>query len=533
MKKLTAYSLLVILFGSCKTDKKQSQEQLGEINFTVHASKEAQPWFQRGFLLLHSFEYEDAAESFLKAQELDSTCVMAFWGEAMTHNHPLWRYQDYEKGKAVLSKLGRTPEERKAKAQSGLEKDFLASLDVLYGQGSKAERDSMYAQFMSGMHERYPDNLEVAAFYSLSLLGSVQAVRNDEVYEKAAQLAKLVLEKNPKHPGALHYLIHSYDDPAHASMALAAADEYSVVAPSAGHALHMPSHIYVAMGMWDKVVSSNEESWAATVARKEDKKIDNNALGYHYFHWLEYGYLQKGRKDDAKKLLEEMKVYCDTLPSSRARSHLVFMKTTYLVESGDWDANVVSIPVDLNELNISTRAMHHFIDGMNAYNNRDEKMLSQVILKMGGERLIDAERVSGNSVGVCGSVNINIPNLLDIQQAEVMELELRGLQAWMKYDTVATDSLLAKAASMEGSLSYSFGPPSIVKPSNELYGEWLLEVNRPQQALEQFDLSLKLAPRRVLSLQGKLKAATLLGDKEIAAETEKTLREISQAPSGA
>ncbi len=527
-------TLLIIITSSlffiqCNQGNNISTDQLGEISFAVHASKEAQPFFQKGFLLLHSFEYDDAAENFIKAEELDSTCVMAYWGEAMTHNHPLWRQQDYEKGQAALSKLGSTPETRKAKAQSDMEGDFISAVDRLYGKGSKAERDSVYASYMADMHKKYTDNLEVTAFYCLSLLGSVQVGRNDKVYEHAAELAKEILQKNPKHPGALHYLIHSYDDPSHASLALDAADEYFVVAPSAGHALHMPSHIYLAMGMWDKVVSSNEVSWEATVERQQSKKLKNTVLGFHYLHWLEYGYLQQGRMEEAKQLLQKMKVYCDTLPATRIRNHLVYMKTTYLVESNEWNTDVANINVDLDELNISTRAMFYFTEGMKAYNGKDQESLSEWILKLAGERLLDAEKVSGNTIGVCGSVNGNIPNLLDVQQAEVMELELKALQSWMKKDTSATDSFFRKATVLENALSYSFGPPVIVKPSNELYGEWLLEVNKPQQALEQFNLSLKTAPNRTLSLQGKLKAATISGDQETASQTEKLLKEIMAA----
>jgi len=520
------FLLLIVIFG-CTSTVRKSADQLGEINFVVHGNKEAQPFFQKGLLLLHSFEYDDAAENFVQAEQLDSTCVMAYWGEAMTYNHQLWRFQDYEKGKAALNKLASVPEARRGKATSELEKDFISAADVLYGVGSKATRDSLYAIYMSGMYKKYPGNNEVAAFYSVALLGSVEVGRNDSVYEHAADIAKEVLSRNPNHPGALHYLIHSYDDPHHAQMALMAADEYSVVAPSAGHALHMPSHIYLALGMWDKVVSSNEESWAATVQRKENKQLTNNALGYHYFQWLQYGYLQQGRKDEAKEMLKEMKVYCDTLPSARAREHLVYMKATYIIETGDWDSDVMAINVDLDELNISTQAMYYFIDGLNAYNENDSKTLSSTILQLTGVRLVALEKVSGNTIGVCGSVNGNLPNLLDVQQAEVMELELRALQSWMKKDTVATDSFFMKATTLENSISYSFGPPVIIKPSNEMYGEWLLEMNRPQEALQQFNLSLRGAPNRVLSLQGKLKAAKVVGDQQAISKTDSTLNDIS------
>ncbi len=518
--------LILFLYG-CTSSNKKSNDQLGEITFLVHGNKEAQSFFLKGLLLLHSFEYDDAAENFVKAEGLDSTCVMAYWGEAMTYNHPLWRFQDYEKGKAALNKLAVTQEARESKASDDLEKDFVAAAGVLYGKGTKAQRDSAYASYMEMMYKKYPGNNEVASFYSVALLGSVEVGRDDAVYEHAAEIAKEVLTRNPDHPGALHYLIHSYDDPKHAALALDAADKYAVVAPAAGHALHMPSHIYLALGMWDKVVSSNEAAWAATVARKENKKLMNDALGYHYFQWLQYGYLQQGRKEDAKKLLEEMKVYCDTLPTSRAREHVLFMKSTYLIETGDWNSDVANITVDLIDINISTRAMNYFVEGMKAFNKKDDRALSESILKLNSERMSEAQKVSGSAVASCMSVNGYTANLLDVQQAEVMEIELRSLQSWMKRDTTATEKFFKQATTLENSISYSFGPPVIVKPSNEMYGEWLLEINKPVEAMEQFNLALQESPNRILSLQGEMKAATIIGDQAMAAEADSVLKIIS------
>ena len=146
---------------------------------------------------------------------------------------------------------------------------------------------------MEQLSEKYPNNHEISAFYALSLLGSVPDGRDDAIYGKGAIIAKGIIEENPNHPGALHYLIHSYDDPAHAHLALNAANSYAKVAPEASHALHMPSHIYLAMGMWDEVISSNINSYQASINRMERKNLDNNARGYHAYHWLQYGYLQK------------------------------------------------------------------------------------------------------------------------------------------------------------------------------------------------------------------------------------------------
>ena len=499
-------AITILIFSSCSSGNKQATDKLGEINFKVTGKAEAQPAFKKGLLFLHSFEYEDAAESFAEARKLDPGFVMAYWGEAMTYNHPLWREQNYDRGNNILQQLAPSPQERIAKAATDLEKDFIGGVNIIYGKGNKAERDSSYAAYMGSLYNKYPGNQEVAAFYSLSLIGWGMVDRNTKLFEKAAAIANEVLEKNPKHPGALHYVIHAYDDPDHAAAALATADKYAIVAPDAGHALHMPTHTYLALGLWDKVISSNEISWAAEKQRKERKKLDNNALGYHSYHWLEYGYLQLGKKEKALTMVDSMKQFCSALPSPAARAHMIFLKTTYLAETGDYAGDITNISVPLNDLNIQTRARDHFVRGMSAYLNKDAAALDNIIQQMSGERLVEQAKVSSNGIRVCGNINRSIATRSDLEKTEVMELQLKAMQAWLKKDMNATNELLKQATTMEAATSYAYGPPTVVKPSFEMYGEWLLEVNKPAEALQQFDLSLKAAPNKTLSLKGKEEA---------------------------
>jgi pentatricopeptide repeat protein len=502
--------LVVFLFLlSCSPTNKQSQSTLGEIKFTATGKKEAQPYFEKGLLLLHSFEYEDAAEQFKKARSIDPDFTMAYWGEAMTHNHNLWRYLNFDKAIEVLHQLGNTAEEREAKAKTEIEKDFIKAVNILYSKGNLNEVYGKYADWLGQLYKKYPGNNEVAAFYSVALIGSVTEGRNDKVYEHAAQIAKEVLQRNPRHPGALHYLIHAYDDPEHAGMAISTADKYSVVAPEAGHALHMPTHIYLAIGMWDKVVSSNIDSWQASVNRKARKGLNNQALNYHSFFWLAYGYLQQGETEKAKKMVEEMRDYCAALPAPVARSYMIQLKTTYAVAVNDFTGSVSDINFKQDDLNISTRAVNYFMKGMQAFYKKDAVSLDSVIQKMTAERLIDKERAAGG-IGICGNVNAEKPTMLDVQQAEVMELQLKAMQARLKNNVAGTEQYLKDAVALESSISYSYGPPSIVKPSWELYGEWLLENGRPKEALTQFELSLKAAPKRTLSVKGKEKALKLI-----------------------
>jgi tetratricopeptide (TPR) repeat protein len=524
MKTTILFLASTIVILCCSSPVKKT-DALGDVAFKVTGSEAANDLFIKGHLLMHSFEYDDAAELFRLAQREDTSCVMAFWGEAMTYNHPIWQQQDYEKGKAALEKLGVIHEHRIKKTSSELEKDFLKAADVLYGDGTKTDRDSAYAEFMGSLYEKYPDNHEVAALYALSLLGSVAVGRNDDIYQKSAKISENILKDNPNHPGALHYLIHADDDPLHARDALSAANEYSLVAPDASHALHMPTHIFVALGMWDKVIELNVKSWQSSLERKARKNLMNDDLGYHSFHWLEYGYLQKGRNEDARNLLVEMIKYRDELPSSRSRFHEVLMRTTYFVETNDWQSMSVSDTTDVNDMSIYIRARQLFARGVGYFHNGDAEGLTRIISQINTMRRIESATINSDGIAVCksGAPSTSGTTQLDIDQVRVMEAELEGLRAWKNNDLEGAERWFKEALGVEEKTSYSFGPPAIVKPSGELYGEFLLAMNRPGDAMKAFDASLQRAPKRRLSLKGKIEAARMLKLEKEATEMEEEL----------
>ena len=495
--------LLILLLISLSCKKKDTKtDYLGIVNINVSGNEEALPHFEKGLLLLHSFEYEDAREAFQEAQKTDPNMRMAYWGEAMTFNHPLWRGQDYEESVETLERLKSVKD---YKAETELEKDFIESLDILYkAKTPKTERDKLYSQYMEGLYKKYPKNHEVASFYALSLLGSVIEHRNDSIYEQGATIVKSILDENPNHPGALHYLIHSYDDPAHAKLALNAANSYSQVAPDASHALHMPSHIYVALGMWDEVVSSNEHSYQASLNRMMRKNLDNDARGYHALHWLEYGYLQQNRIEDAKNLLLNMQQYATDKPSRRARMHLVFLKGTFLTETNNWNSDIANISVDVSELNIAVKSQNYFIEGMKAFKAKNEVVLDSIIDQMNKE--IDKESLLANNLDagfkVCSSSSYNNPTANDIMESRVMLTQVLALKSWLQNDMNQTENLLKESISLEKALSYSYGPPFIQIPCYELYAEWLLKSNRPQEAIEAYNRALERGPKRRKVIEG-------------------------------
>ena len=505
MKTNIIIILSFLLFINCKEDKVKTN-LLGSIDIKVTGNTEAANYFEKGLLLLHSFEYEDARESFLQAQETDSKMAMAYWGEAMTYNHTLWSDQDFEKGTASLKKL---EEFDYKKTSSNLELDFIKAVQILYQPIlEKKGRDLKYAQYMEQLSEKYPNNHEISAFYALSLLGSVPDGRDDAIYGKGAIIAKGIIEENPNHPGALHYLIHSYDDPAHAHLALNAANSYAKVAPEASHALHMPSHIYVAMGMWDEVISSNINSYQASINRMERKNLDNNARGYHAYHWLQYGYLQKENMEEAKNMLLIIDKLASETPSKKGRSHLVYLKGTYLINSENWDSDEANIEFDITDLNVSIRSQYYFIEGMKAYKKGDIYELDQAIATLENDYKRESYIASDQGGSFCSGISRGVATQSDLVGAQVRQNQLLALRANLNNDLEQAEAFFLKSIVLNESISYSYGPPSIQKPTRELYADWLLSQNRMREAKLQYEKSLKMNPNRTLVVTG-LKKATI------------------------
>ena len=314
----------------------RAQSELGSIEFPTSGSAAAQPAFIKGVLLMHSFEYDDAKDAFVEAQQADPGFAMAYWGEAMTYNHAVWQQTAPEPARAALARLAPTLEARLAKAPTVKEKEWVASLEALYGPGEKLARDLAYAEALRRMYEKYPGDSEVAAFYALALLGTSHGGRDFSIYMKAAAIVEQVYSRTPQHPGAAHYLIHSYDDPVHAPLGLRYADAYSKIAPAASHALHMPSHIYFALGMWDEAAAINERSVKAADARRSAKQLDVDARGFHALLWLVYGYAQQGRYDEARSVLQQIEADAAKSGSVRTRSHLALARATWLIETRKW-----------------------------------------------------------------------------------------------------------------------------------------------------------------------------------------------------
>ncbi|MCG8309581.1 MAG: hypothetical protein MI975_19450 [Cytophagales bacterium] len=524
MKRISIF----IVVGLFVFNPVRSQEyKLGTINFEASGDEVAQPYFMKGMLLLHNFEYADAAEEFEMAQLLDPNFVMAYWGEAMCYNEPVWFRQDFEKGRGALYKLGVKAEDRIGKAKTDVEKDFIKSIELLYGDEPDIKvRNRNYEAAMAEMYKIYGSSEEIAAFYALSILGNCYTGNEREKKDLASGILMKLNAANPNHPGVLNYLIHIFDDPSQAYRGKKAAESYFKLARDSKYGLHAPSHIFLAIGDWEKVVKSNEASWAAAEAWVKKRKKSLEDRDYHSLWWLQYGYLQQGKHVKALELLENMNRDARYSKSERLRFHLAMMRGHYLVESGNWMSDVVQIQIPTKGFSASTKNMCFYVEAMAAIEKNDFPRVRWYLDQMTDQRMVEQNRkMAFNDFRTCGTSLITRDAGLELElaRAECMEWELQALLALKtgKYDEAET--YIKKAVDLEDKARYEPGPPVILKPSREMFGEILLAKGNDQGAIEQFDLALRRAPNRSLSLLGKYKALKNLGELQKAAQVKEML----------
>lgn len=470
--------------------------RLGTITFRNSGSPDAQAAFIEGVLLLHSFEFEDAASAFRSAQETDADFALAYWGEAMTYNHPLWQEQDRDAALAALDRYAPGAEARQSKAPTEREAAYLEAIDILYGEGSKTDRDLAYMQAMGRLSATYPNDHEARAFHALAILGRTDGERDFATYMKAAAVAQPVFDANPDHPGAAHYIIHSFDDPVHAPLGLEAARAYSEIAPDAAHAQHMTSHIFVAMGMWDDVIAANIRARDVQNARRAELGRHPNACG-HYTSWLHYGWLMRGDGTDAERGMAE----CRELVVSGAASgpevnYFANMRARHVLDTNDWDAaGRLDAEID--------HAGYHFVTAFAALQAGDA-----TAAETAARDLLEA---AGDAPG---------------PRVEIMLLELEALAAARDGDHATAIRQLEEAVRIEEGLPFEFGPPASLKPPHEMLGEIALEAGDHATALAAFQRSLDFTPERTPSLAGLAAAAHALDRTALAADAEARLGAI-------
>jgi tetratricopeptide (TPR) repeat protein len=498
----------VLVLALCLTAAVSGQERTSRIVFPNSGSAAAQADFLRGIAWLHSFMYEDAIDSFRAAQKIDPSFALAYWGEAMSFSQPLWFFEEVEKGRAALAKLGTDSAERIAKAKTPREQGFVRAAEALFGPGDKPARHAAVVKEMARLAAENPADDEAQTFYALALLATLP--RGDAalpIRRQAGAIAETVFARSPTHPGAAHYILHAYDHGTLASRALPAARAYAKIAPEASHALHMPAHTFLQLGMWDDAAASDEASWNASIAWAKRRGLSIVSRDYHSLGWLQYEWLQQGRFSKTKEALAfvESAFAAAKSPAGSARQSVSAapehsgghgygegseiglgsneaalrndrgsMRARYIIESERWQEMKGQSTFDnIEEL---------FALGLSAVNLGDGARVRSVI---------DEFRKAAAS-----------PGAELREQATVMLREMEALDQFAQGQHARAFMLLDQAVAMQNRMPKPIGRPMPVKDVNELYGELELQLGRARQAAIWFERALTRTPNRSRALLG-------------------------------
>jgi tetratricopeptide (TPR) repeat protein len=491
---LFLFVILIALFSTSVADAQKKgkkpaapAEVIGQAAFPISCKKTVQKSFDRGINLLHSFWYQEAEQAFTSVIQTDPNCAMGYWGIAMSLYHPLW-----EAPSAADLKRGWTFAARAKKlgSKSERERDYLAALETFYHDSDKvdhATRALAYEKAMEQLHQKHPDDREGAIFYALSLLGTASPA--DKTYanqKKAAEILNPILAEAPEHPGVIHYLIHATDSPALASEGLNAARAYAKIAPSVPHALHMPSHIFIRLGLWQEAIDSNRASDAAA----KSKMKGNPDPRLHAMDYLIYAYLQKGEDLQAKGIVNDLaflpKAKQESLTAAYAQAAI---PARHAIERRRW-AEAVALTAHPSRYPY-TEAITYF---------------SRAVGAARSHRLIEAR----GELEVLKSVRDRLVEAKNKYWADQVEVLLQAAAAWTEYADGKHERAvlhMRTAADLEDSLEKHPVTPGPIVPAREMLADLLLEVGEPEAALIEFEKSLKNAPNRFNGLYGAARAA--------------------------
>lgn len=463
-------------------------EKLGIVEFSNSCSPNLQHEFERAVALLHSFAYSTAEKAFRDLIAKDPNCAMAHWGVAMTYFHQLWdpyvTPEDAVRGQAEIDQARRI-------GCSEREREFIDALNIIYTKADSvpyAERAKSYALAMGKLAERNSDDVESQVFYALALIATASPTDKTHANEKkAAALLEPMFQKHPQHPGIPHYLIHACDNSEMASRGLAAAEAYSKIAPSAPHALHMPSHIYTRLGMWEESIASNLAARKAAHAQK-DVGEELHAMDY-----LTYAYLQLGRDAEAARVLEDLR----GMSGLRAGEFKVgyaasAMPVRYAVERGQWAEAARLEPIAGTQPHVLAITTWARAIGL-AHNGE----------LTAARREVDQLKTAYEKTREAG----------DDYWATQVHVQINEALAWVAHaEGKEADALklMRDAADEEDAVEKRPVTPGTIVPAREQLGDLLLKSNRPQEALEEFEHALTMAPQRRAALMGKARAREMV-----------------------
>jgi tetratricopeptide (TPR) repeat protein len=479
-----------------------SAERLGKVKFPISCKPAARLKFSRALALLHSFQYIEAEPAFVEIREGDPNCAMAWWGEAMSIYHPLWvppTPAELQKGRNAIERA------KAANGKTQRERDYIAALETFYKDADKLghwERARAYAASMEAVYRRYPRDMEAAIFYALALNGTAPASeKNLANRTKAAQILYGVWSHEPNHPGIAHYLIHSYDYPSLARLALPAARRYSKVAPSSAHALHMPSHIFTRLGMWPESIQSNLASAAAAKVKARPGAATHDEL--HAMDYLMYAYLQGAQDDRAKDILDRALAFSKV---DEEVFQVAFAWTAiparYALERRRWkEAAALDLPSTAFpwERFRYAEANLYFARALGAARSGDGDLARSEIDRLASIHAALSEARAG------------------YDWAMQVQIQRQTAVAWLAQAEGKSDEslrLMRSAAELEDSTDKHPVTPGAILPAREMLGDLLLELKRPIEALKEYEIVLQTAPNRFNSLYGAARAAELAGNRQ-------------------
>jgi tetratricopeptide (TPR) repeat protein len=494
-----------------------AEEGFGRVHMDISCSATVAADFDRALALLHNFWYVRALARFNEVAKKDSACAMAYWGAAMTYNHPFWDPPTKSDETAAWELVQKGMSAAEA---SPREKLYLAAVAALFkdaGVGNKSSRDQNYRGAMAAAYAQYPDD-ETALFYGLSILGAVpEGSAGFQQQEQVAKLFEAVYARHPDHPGVLHYLIHAYDDPVHAEQGLPAARAYAQSAAAVPHALHMPSHIFTRLGYWDESAETNLKGWEVS---EEDVKHAGESGAYRDFHnlnYLEYAYIQLGRFRDAQHTVDIVTAQYQALPDKKTASdspelesrhvrgrtiyavpdRVVYayfdMLTRFAVEDGRWN-EAASIPLVVSSRDF--QAMKLQWEAKRAETQGDAQSAKAA-----------AAKVASLSEEPGQHPFAKLIITLQAKEAEAFAAQASG-------DSNRALTNLKEAVAIEDSMDDLSQPPYPPIPAAELCGYLLLELKQPSEATRYFQKTLKRTPNRPKAILGLARAARASGDKE-------------------
>jgi len=480
----------------------------GNVSFALSCRYDLRETFNLGLSLIHSFEYAEAEKAFVSILDEDPECLMAYWGTAMSIlNHPLSLKQNPEslkRGEALL-KVAHT-----LTPNNDREKDYIDAVSIYFKGWQTLDtqtRKLKYESKMEELYNKYTGDVETAVFYSLAILASADL--NDKTYgkqKKSGEILEKLFEKNPNHPGIAHYIIHNYDSPELAHLALNTARKYAVIAPASAHAQHMPSHIFTRLGLWDESIKSNIDSANSAVCYAES--VNPNASWVSEIHaldYLVYAYLQLGDNTKAQLEMDKMKMIKEVFPSDHFATAyaLIAVPSRLAVENKNWElATKLELPKTNLDWDKATwpKAILHFSRALgftNTGNSSSAQKELEILVSL-RDRLNDAE----NSY-----------------ESGQVTIQIEAIKGWIEYSKGNSDKAIEYmklASNLENKTSKAAVTPGEIIPADELLADLYLVLNRPEEALKAYELNLKGHPFRFNGIYGAAKAAQQLNDTKLA-----------------